>query len=55
MEITRRFMKFLEEIKEPQVQEKYLSPELQENLQTIAEMINKLDFLNSGGIPSLNE
>ena len=55
MEISRRFMKFLEEIKDPQVQEKYLNPELQESLQTIAQMINQLDLVKSQGLPSLNE
>jgi len=56
MEITRRFMKFLEELQDPDVQEKYVNLELEENLTTITQMIQKL---KSSGLkkqpPSLNE
>jgi len=55
MEITRRFIKFLEELDEPQVQQKYVNEELKENLQTIAQMINKYSFLDSKPASSFNE
>lgn len=55
MEITRRFIKFLEELEDPQVQEKYLNQELEDNLRTITAMISKLNLSDNQKPSSINE
>lgn len=55
MEITRRFIKFLEELEDPQVQEKYLNHELEDNLRTITTMISKLNISDNKKPSSINE
>lgn len=55
MEITRRFITFLEKLQDPQEQDKFLNPELEECLQTIVSLINKVNFSDAKKLPSINE
>lgn len=55
MEITKRFVKFLEDLQDTQVQEKYLTHELEEQLHNISFLINKITYNDFKKMPSINE